>query len=165
MRHDLKRLLELLKFPALVRFGNRSVLPGEEILLRGLYELCQGGSKHTISANVFGREWSSQVRAFNYFIDHIHDNFHHLITDNLEWWWKTGLMEQSRDAIWKRMTSSSPSLLEIDDLLRTLFFLIISLHSIILGFCCFIDCNCLETSRVGGGPAEGLTVLNLVNYL
>ena len=86
LRHDLQRLVELLRFPQVVRFQNRVVMPGEEIFLRGLYELCQGESKHSIAVNVFGREWSTQVRAFNYFIDHVYDNFHHLITNNLECW-------------------------------------------------------------------------------
>ena len=118
LRHDLKRLAELLRFPQIVRFENRVVMPGEEIFLRGLYELCQGESKHSIAVNVFGREWSTQVRAFNYFIDHVYNNFHHLITNNLEWWWNSGLMEHSREAVWRRMITSSPLLEDIDDLLR-----------------------------------------------
>jgi hypothetical protein len=66
--------------------------------------------------------------------------FHHLLTNNLGWWYRNGLMEYSRKAIYQKMTEASPGLSEITDT---------------FGICCFIDCNCLETSRCGGGPTEG----------
>ena len=59
-------------------------MSGEEVMLRGLYELASGETKHKISANVFGREWSSQSRAFSWFMDHIYANFSHLVKDNEE---------------------------------------------------------------------------------
>jgi hypothetical protein len=43
-------------------------MSGEEVFLRGLYELVSGETKHNISRNVFGRDWSAQSRAFKYFI-------------------------------------------------------------------------------------------------
>ena len=117
LREDIRKLLSLLNFPDIVIFDNRSKLSGEEVLLRGLFEFAQGQTKHSISANVFGREWSIQSRAFNWFIDHVYDNFSHLLTDNLEWWWRTGLMHQSKNKIWGRMQLSCPELKDIDDLL------------------------------------------------
>ena len=85
-----------MKFPDIVIFDNRPKPSGEEVLLRGLFEF---ELAQVISANVFGREWSIQSRAFNWFIDHVYDNFSHLLTDNLEWWWRTGLMLQSKNKI------------------------------------------------------------------
>ena len=46
---DLMRLFRLLHFPDVCRFDNKSVMPGEEIFLRGLYELVTGENKHSIA--------------------------------------------------------------------------------------------------------------------
>ena len=72
-----------------------------------------------------------QSRAFKYFINHIYDNFVHLVTDNLKWWYNGGYMHQSRDAIREVFGGNDQ-------------------------FCTFgfIDCNCIDTARPGGGPAE-----------
>ena len=123
LKADLFRLLILLKFP------------GEEVMLRGLYELASGETKHKISANVFGREWSSQSRAFSWFMDYIYAN--------VSWWHRNGFFENSRAAIFRRISSvlkssGKPYLAEEDA----------------LGVGHFIDCNCLPCSVVGGGPAE-----------
>ena len=80
---DLVRLFPLLNIPEICKFDNRSEMSGEEVFLRGLYELVNGETKHNISRNVFGRDWSAQSRAFNYFINHIYNNLKHLVTDNL----------------------------------------------------------------------------------
>jgi len=37
-------------------------------------------------AEKFGRHPSDQCWAFNYFIKHIYDGFHHLVINNLSWW-------------------------------------------------------------------------------
>ena len=81
----LTRLLPLLRFPAKCVLQNRSTMSGEEVLLRGLYEFSSGDMQEKIAANVFGSEYTRQGRAFKYFIDHIFDNFQHLVTDNLDW--------------------------------------------------------------------------------
>ena len=87
LKEYLRELLRLLRFPAVIRFDNRSKMTGEEVFLRGLYELCSDESKHKISNNVFERDWTAQSRAFTKFIDHIYDNFHQLVHYNLAWWY------------------------------------------------------------------------------
>ena len=129
---DLWRLLPLLNFPEECILDNCSNMPGEEVFLRGLYELVSGETQHNISRNVFGRDWSAQSRAFKYFINHIYQNFKHLVNDNLQWWCRNGFFAASAEAIERKIG--------VDD------------HRNMIAH--FIDCNCLETSRVGGGPAE-----------
>lgn len=53
--------------------------------------------------------------------------------DNLHWWYRNGFFESSAEAIGQKMG--------IEDENKNMI-----AH--------FIDCNCLETCRVGGGPAE-----------
>jgi hypothetical protein len=65
------------------------VMSGEEVLIRGLYELVSGSSKCEIS-NHFGRDYSAQSRVFSYFVNHVYNNFHHLVHDNLKWWHRNG---------------------------------------------------------------------------
>ena len=129
---DLLRLLPLLHFPDECCFDNRSKMAGEEVFLRGLYELVTAANKHDIS-RVFGRDWSAQSRAFKYFIEHMYNNFKHLLMDNLHWWYRNGFFTSSAEAIGRKM--------ELDEEHKNMI-----AH--------FIDCNCLEICRVGGGPAE-----------
>jgi hypothetical protein len=129
---DLLRLLPLLQLPDECTFDNRSKMSGEEVFLWGLYELVSGANKHEI-AKVFGRDWSAQARAFKYFIEHMYNNFKHLVMDNLQWWYRNGFFASSAEAIGRKM--------ELGDEHKNMI-----AH--------FIDCNCLEICRVGGGPAE-----------
>ena len=46
-----------------------SAMSGEEVFLRGLYELMSGKDEHNFSRNVFGIEQTSQSRAFKVLID------------------------------------------------------------------------------------------------
>jgi hypothetical protein len=131
----LKLLLTELSFPLLVKFENKMKMSGEEVLLRGLFELVTGAKKHLISHHVFGRDSSAQSRAFLYFIDHIDNNWSHLVTDNLEWWFVNGFWAKSAEAIGVKMAERYP--FEHKNLVS---------H--------FIDCNCLPTTVTGGGPAE-----------
>lgn len=87
--------------------------------------------------NVFGRECSVQSRAFSYFINHIYYNFKHLLFDNLSWFYKNNLFDESAEAIGIKM--------QCKDCTNLVF--------------AFIDCNCLPTSVVGGGPNEGVSIL------
>mgnify|MGYP000343605750 CR=1 FL=1 len=80
--------------------------------------------------------FSAQSRAFSYFIDHIFDNFHHLVHDNLNWWRRNGFWAKSAEAIEVRMAERYQT--DNKNLVS---------H--------FIDCNCLPTTVTGGGPAEG----------
>lgn len=130
-RDDLHRLFPLLHFPQTVQFANRSAMSGEEVFLRGLYELCTGADHYIISA-IFGRDASTQSRAFAYFIMHVYNNFHHLVHDNLAWWYNNGFFATSARAIMSKIGHN------LDGCYVS--------H--------FIDCNCLPTSVVGGGPAE-----------
>ena len=51
--------------------GRGELMMLEEVLLRGLYELVSGETQHKIAVNVFGRDHSSQSRAFSYFINYM----------------------------------------------------------------------------------------------
>jgi hypothetical protein len=128
----LHRLKTALKFPESVTFSNRSRMSGEECFLRGLYEIVSGDNQEKICINVFGRECTTQSRAFSYFIHHIYDNFIHLLTNNLDWFYKNGFFAESAAAIGNKM-----SLIDIMNLVFA-----------------FIDCNCLPSSVVGGGPCD-----------
>lgn len=119
----------MLNFPEECILDNGSNMLGEEVFLRGLYELVSGETQHNISRNVFGRDWSAQSRAFKYFINHMYQNFKHLVNDNLQWWYRNGFFAASAEAIERKIG--------VDD------------HKNMIAH--FIDCNCLETSRVGGG--------------
>ena len=134
---DLTHLYQLLKFPNKVIFDNRSTMGGEEVFMRGLYELVSGENQERICMNVFGRECSVQSRAFSYFINHIYCNFKHLLFDNLSWFYKNNLFDESAEAIGIKM--------QCKDCTNLVF--------------AFIDCNCLPTSVVGGGPNEGVPIL------
>ncbi len=105
---------------------------GEEVMLRGLYELVSGEKQFNIAENVFGREQSMQSRAFKYFIFHVYRTFFDLVHDNLQWWWDNGFLHASRDAITARLRKLGWN------------------GDNSVGW--FIDCNCLEVCRVGGGP-------------
>ena len=84
-KSDLVRLENLLRFPGKICFDNRSTMSGEEGFLRDLYKFSTGESKYNACDNMFGRHFSDQSRAFSWFINHIFENFKHLVHDNLEW--------------------------------------------------------------------------------
>lgn len=139
-QNHLKLLLDSLNFPLSIALDNRSRMSGEEVLLRGLYELVSGDNKHTIAVTVFGRDWTQQGRAFTWFIAFMYNNHKHLVADNLSWWFRNGFFEISRQAIFAKMQSVQPGLTED-----------------IFNISHFIDCNCLSCSTPGGGPAaEGV---------
>ena len=64
-KEDLYRLKVNLKFEDKCILENRSVMPGEEVLLRGLYELVSGADQHEIIA-IFDKDQTIQSRAFKY---------------------------------------------------------------------------------------------------
>lgn len=135
-KEDLPRLYKELHFPDVCKLSNGGKLSGEEVFLRGLYELVSGEDQFSICENVFGRDQSYQSRAYKYFIDHIYYRFLDLLTDNLKWWKDNGFMEESRAAIQRKLEEVG---MEYGD-------------EEINRVGMFIDCNCMETSRVGGGP-------------
>lgn len=130
----LQCLLKLLNFnmEEHAKFDNEERMSGEEIMLRGLYELVSGDTKHKICRTVFGRDASSQSRAFSFFINHMYENFRHLVMGNTRWWYENGFFASSAEAIGVKLQLPN-------------------VHNVVSHF---IDCNCLETQRVGGGPAE-----------
>ena len=134
-REHLYLLYQLLRFPSSIIFDNRSRMSGEEVFLRGLYELVSGANKHTIALSTFGRDWTAQSRAFKWFIHHVYHNFKHLVTDNLDWWYRNGFFELSRRAIFNNMRKVEPLMITDD-----------------FNISHFIDCNCLSCSTPGGGP-------------
>ena len=141
-KSDLTQLVKLLRFPDRVRFSNRVHMTGEEIMLRGLFELCSRDTQYKISRH-FGRCWTMQSRAWSYFIFHMYQEHHHLLHDSLPWWYRNNLLHASRDAIWEKMQ---------EKLIKTGKERLTGKDPFNTGL--FIDCNCFETSRVGGGPAE-----------
>ena len=138
-KEDLYRLKVNLKFEDKCILENRSVMSGEEVLLRGLYELVSGADQHEIIA-IFGKDQTIQSRAFKFFINHIYDNFMHLVTDNLQWWYNNGYMHRSRDAIRQIFGDNEQ-----------------------FGTFGFIDCNCLDTARPGGRHPTTLIYVCLHN--
>jgi len=100
----LHRLKKALNFPEYIIFSNRSRMSGEECFLRGLYELVSGENQEKICINVFGRECTTQSRAFNYFINYIYNNFRHVLTDNLEWFYRNKFFEESAAAIGNKIS-------------------------------------------------------------
>lgn len=138
LKADLTKLFELLRFPDWFIFPNKSKMKGEEVFLRGLFELATGMNKHIICETVFGREFSAQSRAFTAFINHLFNTFKHLVFDSLNWWHRNGYFRASAEAIIAKMYENGypPDMAML----------------YLVGH--FIDCNCLPTSVVGGGPAE-----------
>jgi hypothetical protein len=132
---DISRFYAVLRFPDRCVLDNGINMSGEEVFCRGMYELVSGEDQHNIAKNVFGRDQSAQSRAFTFFIDHIYETHLYLLTDNLEWWFNNGYVDESREAIQKKM--------------EALGFLFDDDHNMV-GI--LIDCNCLQTSRVAGGP-------------
>ena len=70
-KDDLKRLKGELLFDDEYIFDNRTRMSGEEVFLRGLYELSSGENQFKIAELVFRGDQSLQSRAFKCFIDHI----------------------------------------------------------------------------------------------
>jgi len=135
---DLIRLFALLRFPVKVTFSNRATMSGEEVFLRGLYELVSGESKYKIATNVFGRCYSEQSRAFTWFVKHIFRNFKCLIYRNLGWWKQNDFWRLSYEGIYRKLVLGgySPD------------------AAVPYAPALFIDCKCSATEVVGGGPAE-----------
>ena len=132
----LQLLCRLLRFNDRMDIGSQK-LDGEEIFLRGLFELSTGMEQNLI-VEFFGGCQPLQSRSFIAFINHVYDNFSHLLTDNLKWFHENGIIKESADAIWAKIVEKGfnfPS--EYTNMIAL-----------------FIDCNCLPTSCVGGGPAE-----------
>jgi hypothetical protein len=129
---DLSHLIELFKFPEVVRFDNRGKMSGEEVFLRGLHELVSGENQERMCKTLFGRENTQQSRAFTWFIDHMYNNYKHLVTDSLPWWHRNGFTKSSADAIWDKMISNGyqPTPEELQVIMRA-------------GY--FIDCKCSPT--------------------
>lgn len=145
-RPELLRVIRLLQFPNKVYLSNDTPLPGEEVFLRGMYELVSGADQLRIAEHVFGLDQSTQSRAFTCFINHVYNNFNHLLKDNLSWWIRNGFLHQSAKAFRKKMYSNCKAR-GISEEHATF---ISELQPIAM----HIDCNCLPTSVVGGGPAE-----------
>jgi hypothetical protein len=128
-RPELEELIPLLKFPRVCVLRNRKSMGAEEVILRGLYELCNGHNQEHI-AEVFGGEQPLQSLVFSYFIEHMYSRFAVLVHDNLDWWHRNGFFTTSAAAIGSKMGVGNN---------------LVAL---------FIDCNCLPTCVVGGGPTD-----------
>ena len=120
----------------MIQFDSREEMRREEAMLRGLYELTSGETQHKIAVNVFGGDQPLQSRATTWFINFIYETHVHLLEDNVSWWFDNGFFAVSAQAIGEKLNLG-------DDAVG---------KNMVSHF---IDCNCLETERVGGGPAEG----------
>ena len=89
---------------SVVTRGNAQRLPGEDVFLRGLYEIRSDDNQYDAAINVFGRDESVQSRAYSWCVKHIYENFKDLGIDNLRWWRDNGFMEESRTKILEKMT-------------------------------------------------------------
>jgi hypothetical protein len=132
-RAELIDLIPRLGLPERCILENGINMPGEEVFLRGLFEMVSADNQERMAANVFGREFSAQSRAFKFFTKTMYSNFHHLVHDNLAWFFRNGLTEASAFAIGKKMGLDDPSSNLVSH---------------------FIDCNCEPCCVTGGGPAE-----------
>ena len=131
-KEDLPRLLHVLRIPYSIVLPNQSHMLGETCMLRALYELVSGNDQY-YAVEIFGKDQPTQSRALTWFIDHVFYTLSWVVTNNLDWWYESGLLHRSMEAIKAKCSGN--------DLFST---------------CAFIDCNCLECSRPGGGPhAEG----------
>lgn len=100
-KDDLKTLKDALLFDEEYILPGRYRMSGEEVFLRGLYELVSGETQFKIAELVFGGDQPLQSRAFTVFIDHIYNNFLDLVTNNLNWWYDKGWIDKSRCLISK----------------------------------------------------------------
>jgi hypothetical protein len=123
----LQRLFVAWQIPVKVILDNGSSMPGEEILLRALYEFVSGEDQYNIATNVFGREQSAQARSFKWFVSHMYDNFNYLLTNNLDWWNESGYWHQSMEALKIKFGGNQ-----------------------LFTTACFIDCNCLKLFKARG---------------
>lgn len=135
---DLTRSINLLRFPDEITFDNGAKFCGEEVFLRGLYELVSGETKYKIAVNVFGRCYTEQSRAFRWFIKYMYGRYKCLVYQNLSWWNRNGFWRLSYEAIYNKVTGNGYPLQAPVPYKTALF----------------IDCKCSESEVVGGGPAE-----------
>jgi hypothetical protein len=126
--------------PNKMSLTNGASMSGEEVMLRGLYELVSGETQFNIATNVFGGGQPLQSMAFSAFIDHVFVTHAHLLHNNMKWFHDNGLLHESARAIGEMMKRCADFEYPADW---------------VNNVCMFIDCNCLPTSCVGGGPAEG----------
>lgn len=135
---DLHTLIELFEIPDICKFDNDGAMDGEEVFLRGLFELSTGDNQELMCNLMFGREQSAQSRASSYFVNYLYDHFNHLLHTSLGWWYRNGFFKLSADAIRAKIISNGyPADGDFPYEVA---------H--------FVDCKCLPTSVVGGGPAE-----------
>ncbi len=125
---QLHELVDLLNIPAKVVFSNRRTMCGEEVFLRFLYEFVSGANQHRIASEVFGMDQPTQSKAFGWMVDYLYENYSKLVQNNLQWWFDNDYFRKSGKAIEYKS--------KIDGNLVSFF----------------LDCNCLETHVMGGGP-------------
>ncbi len=85
-QNDLFRLITVFKISEEIRLENKSCFYGEEVLLFSLHHFAHGLTYMMHSITLFGREHSQWLRAFHWFIQHMTNNFIHLLSNNLEYW-------------------------------------------------------------------------------
>lgn len=83
-KRDLRSLFIALRFPAILKLDNGSIIPGEKAFLFFLHRMAFP-RRLVDEENIFGREYSTASRTFKAvikFLDHEHS---HLLQDNLEY--------------------------------------------------------------------------------
>jgi hypothetical protein len=94
----LRRLHNVLDLPVICTLSNNGSMMSEEVLIRGLYELASGEKQSSIASR-FGRHYTDQGRAFQYFINCMFIRYKALVCNNLEWWHAMGFMKYSNQLI------------------------------------------------------------------
>ena len=83
LKRDLRPLFIALRFPSQIRLDNKSVVPGEKVILMMLHRM--GYSRRLIDMEeFFGREYSTISRCFSHVVDFMDEQHSHLLVDNLE---------------------------------------------------------------------------------
>lgn len=86
-KDQLRRLRDGFQFPATMFSGKITRFTGEEILLLGLYRLARPTRLVDLGfEHLFGFNYVEVSVAFKLFLDHLCNNWAHLLKDNLQYW-------------------------------------------------------------------------------
>jgi hypothetical protein len=102
-------------------------------MIRSLFEFSNDGKKSLLALQ-FGRHYTDQSRVIKLFIAIMYKKYKKLVRKNLNWWIRTGFLENSAIAIERKAG--------------------VPIHTEDKRYALFIDCNCQQTCRPGGGPTQ-----------
>jgi len=86
-KQQLHRLRAGFQFPAVMKSGKVTAFSGEEVMLLGLYRLARPTRLVDVGfEHLFGFNYVEVSVAFRLFLDHLCDNWAHLLKDNMLYW-------------------------------------------------------------------------------